>query len=271
MYSLDINFLNDRPEYKPEVAARAKSSAPAVTNNQPLYLGLLAAVLLLGGTAGTWFFLQTQNDAKRALLADLDAKVGELQALQGQLEAKQKEIELSRAETQALASVFNQIKPWSAMMQDFRDRTPPGVQILQVKQEAPPAGTPQPAASPTAGAPPASAPPVFLKILGTATSFNDVNDFVLMLQRSSFLNAKKTQMITAELGEPGKITLLQGAGGGGAGSEKALELPRSVKFEIQTALNDIPASELLSEIDRKGAAGLVTRIEALQQKGVIKP
>jgi hypothetical protein len=28
---------------------------------------------------------------------------------------------------------------------------------------------------------------------------------------------------------------------------------------------------LLRELDRKGAAGLVTRIESLQQKGVIQP
>ena len=50
-----------------------------------------------------------------------------------------------------------------------------------------------------------------------------------------------------------------------------IKLPAEAEFTIQTALNDVPASDLLQELESNKATGLVTRIEALQQKGVVKP
>jgi type IV pilus assembly protein PilN len=46
-------------------------------------------------------------------------------------------------------------------------------------------------------------------------------------------------------------------------------LPRQVTFTIQTAQSDAPASELLRELNRVGAVGQVTRIENLQNKGIL--
>ncbi|NEO02464.1 MAG: fimbrial assembly protein, partial [Moorea sp. SIO3I7] len=47
-------------------------------------------------------------------------------------------------------------------------------------------------------------------------------------------------------------------------------LPKVVEYTIKTQLSDIPASEILKELDRKGAVGLVTRIRNLQSQGVIQ-
>ena len=46
---------------------------------------------------------------------------------------------------------------------------------------------------------------------------------------------------------------------------------KSVKYKLQTALKQIPATELLRELERKGAVGIVTRLKTLQQQKVIKP
>jgi type IV pilus assembly protein PilN len=275
MYSLDINFLNDRPEYKPEAAARTKAARPAVAESkQPLYLGLLAAILLPGLALGGLLYLQSQNAELDRQDRDLESKLGALKASQQRMQSIRNEIALVRDETQALASVFNQIKPWSAMMQDLRDRIPPNVQVTEVKQLPPPAATaaPTPAASPQAGAAPANVlpPSGSIQVSGVANTFSEINDFLLLLQKSNFLKADATRIVTAELTELQAIEqisiedLPQESG-------DPPKLPRQVRFQIETALSDVPASELLRELDRKGAAGLVTRIESLQQKGVIQP
>ena len=47
-------------------------------------------------------------------------------------------------------------------------------------------------------------------------------------------------------------------------------LPKLVQYEIRTSPSEVGASELIRELDRKGAVGLVTRIRTLQQKGVLQ-
>ncbi|NEQ18297.1 MAG: fimbrial assembly protein, partial [Moorea sp. SIO3E2] len=53
-------------------------------------------------------------------------------------------------------------------------------------------------------------------------------------------------------------------------SQVKYTLPKVVEYTIKTQLSDIPASEILKELDRKGAVGLVTRIRNLQSQGVIQ-
>jgi type IV pilus assembly protein PilN len=273
MYSLDINFLNDRPEYKPEAAARTKAARPIASDSrQPLILGLLAAILLPGLALGGLLVLQSRNAELARQDQDLENKLGTLKASQQRITNINNEVALVRDETQALASVFNQIKPWSAMMQDLRDRLPPNVQVTEVKQSPPSTTTVAPAASPQAGAAPANAPPPSGPILisGIANTFNEVNDFLLLLQKSNFLKADSTRIISAELADAQTIEQLD-VEGAPEQVEDPPQLPRQVRFQIETSLSDIPASELLQELDRKGATGLVTRIESLQQKGVLQP
>jgi type IV pilus assembly protein PilN len=288
MYSLDVNFLNDRPEYKPDsAAARARGVKAAPSDSrQPLILGLLAAILLPALAGGLLLFLQARNGELEQQQAALDSQLGDIEAKRKQIESIQAEVTQVRDETNALASVFNTIKPWSAVMQDFRDRIPPGVQILRIRQLAPDPQAlqqqPSPSPSPSPGQPaPPPTPPVVgkIEINGLANSFNDVNDFMLVLQRSPFLNPSETRLLSSELQkEAPKLSNIQqlsniqlrNAPTASVDLSTLPTLPRQVEFTVQTAFNDIPASDLLQELERKTAVGLVARIEALQRKGVIQ-
>jgi type IV pilus assembly protein PilN len=281
MYGLDINFLNDRPEYRPEPKQRRSGGGGRPESQQPLVLGLLSAVLLLGLAGGAWLFLQNQNGQLRERQAQLDAELGALKAEQAKLAQINAETKQVKDETAALVSVFNAIKPWSATFNDISARTPPririwGVQELaqkdadQIEKASP---SPAPSPSPGASAPVLPPPTGYVKILGTATSFNDVNDFLLVLQKSKFLKSEKTKILKAELGQPKQLQTIQltGAPTGNVAEKDKVKLPAEVSFEIFAALTDVPASELIQELESKKATGLVTRIETLQQKGVVKP
>lgn len=274
MYSLDINFLNDRPEYRPE-GARQKTKAVSTDSKRPLFIGAAVAVGLLAAVGGSLLFLQAQNDRLDQRQTELDSQIGDLTAKQKQIADVNTQTKDIKTETGALASVFNLVKPWSAMMQEVRDRIPPGVQLLTITQTASTTSpSPQPSASPGAAAPVASPPASVLQITGIANSFNDVNDFLLVLQKSNFLKAENTKLVKATLQkdaakvEPAK---LQNSQQQALNADQLPQLPRQVEFQIETALSDVPASDLLRELDRKGAVGLVTRIEDLQRKGVIQP
>jgi type IV pilus assembly protein PilN len=167
------------------------------------------------------------------------------------------------------------------MLQDIRERIPLGVQIQTIEQteDTTSAAAPTPAASPApdAQAPnaqPTSAPSPTMKlaISGRARSFDEVNYFLLTLQRSSFLKSDETQLVKAELVQnPNKLEVTVPQNKTDSGATVTYTLPKTVAYQIQTSLSDIPASELLRELDRKGAVGLVTRIRTLQEKGVIQP
>jgi len=273
MYSLDVNFLNDRPEYRPESAARSRVRAAPTDSRRPLLLGLLALIALPAIAGILLWFLQSRNADLEQRQAALDNQLGDLQAKQKQIDSVKAETKQVKDETTALASVFNTIKPWSAVMQDFRDRIPPGVQILRVKQVPPQPGQPQPTPSPSPGANSTGVPVSgTVEISGIAKSFNDVNDFMLVLQKSDFLNPKETKLVSSELQkDTPKLSTINIPGVTTQADPNRLpQLPKQVVFTIQTAFNDVPASDLLQELEKKTAVGLVTRIEDLQRKGVIQ-
>lgn len=267
MYSLDINFLNYRPEYRSEPTGRRPRGVSAdPADKRVTLLGIGAAVALLALSGGAWFFLQTQNSTLRDRLATLNTELSALKAEQAKYQGILAETKQIKEDTAALAGVFNAIKPWSAMFEDISSRTPPGVRILDIQERELPADerpAPSPAASP--GAAQAAIPKV-IEISGSATSFNDVNDFLLVLQNSRFLKADQTRILTATLGDARTLTPLR-LGDNASGGTQTLKLAPEVAFTIRTALTDVPASELVQELESNKATGLVTRIEALQQKG----
>lgn len=278
MYSLDINFLKDRPNYQSKSARRGggqrRPSLPAATGAfTPLYVGVALGLFLPALVGGLWFFIQQQNATLEQKQAQLDAELGRLKGFDEQVAQLTSQTNAVKADTVALGSVFNKIRPWSAILQDIRDRMPAGVQIKTIKQTtqvlAPaPAASPTPAPTPNATpAPVATVPIDKLSITGTATSFDGVNDFMLLLQQSSFVKAKETQLVKATLVEnPLPVeTASQNAEAG-----KTYKLPQVVEYEIQTTLNDVPSAVLLQELERKGAVGLVSRIKNLQSKGVLQ-
>jgi len=278
------------------VSRRGSVKPDGTESNRPLLIGVLAAVVLPLMAFGSLLFFQARNADLEKQDADLNNKLGNLETQRKRVAAINTEIGQINNQTQALASVFNQIKPWSAMMQDIRDRIPPTIQLIEVKQLAADAtrgqptpnsasrgldlskptpsasAQPSPSPSPSPGASPAVPQTNIVEISGTASNFSDVNDFLLVLQKSNFLNPAETRLIKAELGKEEKLKDIRLKNSPQDTTPEDLKpmLPARVSFTIQTALNTVPASDVLRELDRKGAAGLVTRIEALQQKGVIR-
>ncbi|HEY9827725.1 MAG TPA: PilN domain-containing protein [Stenomitos sp.] len=266
MYRIDINFLNDRPEF---ASGTPSQGTIAGDDKTPLIWGgavaggLVGLVLLLLG--GLSFYSQQLASRDQALKADLEKLAPGLK----QVEELQKQETTIQAQTTALATIFNQIKPWSATLQDLRDRVPSSLRVTKIEQIAPPpppAGqapppSPNPSASPNAtpspGATPSAAPPPpsnsDLKISGNALSFSDINDFELILRKSPFLKSDATKLVSSQRQSK-------------TDTEVSL-----VDYEMQTQLSDVPASELLQVLNAKGAAGLVSRIEVLKRQGVMKP
>ncbi|MUL35251.1 PilN domain-containing protein [Gloeocapsopsis dulcis] len=282
MYSLDINFIQDRPDYLRSTGKSVRKLKMLGSETAPLYLGIAIGVILPAMIGGAWLVLQTRNGQLETENAQLDAELSRLGLQEQEIQTTQAQINQVRTETQALATVFNQIRPWSAMLQDMRDRIPQAVQIETLRQTA--AATPQPSPQATnnpnnqqqeqqeqqnaeqQNQQPAQIPTGSIEITGVARSFNDVNDFLLTLQQSAFLKPTDTRIVTAELvdlAEPGTVAVPQA-------NTPAVVTPQAVRYTIQSTLSDVPASELLRELERKGTLGLVTRIRTLQQKGVIQ-
>lgn len=250
MYGLDINFLNDRPEYRPESSARPVAKAGLGQGSTPLILGAIAGLLIPGIVFGLQLFLQSENTRLRAEEAELVAQLETIARQIQQVEAVQAQAQQVEAEADAFARVFQDIKPVSALLQDIRDRTPAGVQVQNIQKS----GTGEEAK---------------ITISGYGRSFNDVNDFLLLLQQSPFLNSDGVLLNSGNLQDnPTQIEISQANPNASAPNITA-KLPQVVGYQIEAKLSEKPANELLRDLERKGAVGLVTRIRTLQQKGVI--
>ena len=201
MYGLDINFLNDRPEYKKDIPKPA-SSGPSLEDPKPILIGAAAAVAVNGLVAGGWLYL---NQVNTKLQADLDKLNGELSTLNAQikdLEAIKEKTKKFKAEAKALATVFDQIKPWSALLGEFGALVPSGVKITSIEQkEAKVSAPPPPKKSAKKGekkeTPPPPKPTPIISFSGTSDSYGKINDFLLLLENSPFFQGEKTKLITA--------------------------------------------------------------------------
>ena len=101
-----------------------------------------------------------------------------------------------------------------------------------------------------------------------ANTFTQINDFVLLLNQSPFFNSEKTKLIEAKL-EENSTQLVAKSAEADSGVTKP-QLQPVVKYTIETYLSRATASEMLTELQKNGALGLVNRIKTLEEKGVIK-
>ncbi|MGL5082026.1 MAG: PilN domain-containing protein [Microcoleaceae cyanobacterium] len=276
MYSLDINFLNDRPDYKPQAEKRSLTPSGAPLNRRPILIGTAVALAANALMGGVWLVFSQRNAQLQRELDELTARLGEktakVQALD-QIEAQAKQ---ANEEADALASVFNKVKPWSALSVELAElMQTAGVRIKQIQETAPvPVAPAAPAAPPAEGQPPAAAPPpppletATLTISGEANSFTQVNDFILLLDQSPFVDGGKTRLVSGALKDNPTQLVAESQSGGNASN--APELQPIVEYKVETKLSPKTASELLPELKNNGAAGLVNRIETLQRKGVIQ-
>ncbi|MEG3970241.1 PilN domain-containing protein [Microcoleus sp. T2B6] len=295
MYSLDINFLNDRPDYKPVAAAKssAKKSSGGAKDQLPIYGAVLFAFGINAAVMGAWWLATNENTSLTKKQEAIDQELAKLNTQANTIKAINAETDQVTAEYKALAGVFDQIKPWSAMLQDLSVRTPAGVQIAKIEQIDPspspvaaappppaatPAASPSPGASPSPASPtPAAAPPppvvpqqaAKVQISGIASTFAQVNDFMLLVQRSPFFLNTDTRLLAATLKDnPAQVQLRNQSA---AGVTELPKLRKVVEYKIETTLSPTGASELLPELRSKQADGLAIRIETLQEKGVLEP
>jgi len=224
MYSLDINFLSDRIDPEKEAAA----SVP-IQDTQWLIYGGAVFGLLLAIAGGAYFYVSYRE-------TELQSQVTTLTAQETALDAKLKELANSETvikeiedQTNQLVTLFVGDIPASAVLQEVRQRLPIGVQVDSINQTA-----------------------KDITLVGQATSFNDINDTLLLLQSSPYLDPAKATIRFAKL-QPEKpdvrVTLID--------------------FEIGATLTSEPATKLLPQLQNSGAEGLVQRIKLLQEKGVM--
>jgi type IV pilus assembly protein PilN len=238
MYSLDVNFLKDR-HLNRTVQTTSNFEISTVINLRkqlPLFIGVgvgagfLALTGLLGLTVG-WKTSETQ-----AKIQQLDGELGQVQVQSKKLEDIRGELKAVEAKNKALVGVFNQIRPWSAIIQEIPAN--------------PNQGQPNPAAR--------------LKISGFASNYEAVNDYLLTLQASPFLEGKQTVIESAALADlPLDV----------ANQYKNINVtfPQVVQFVITAQLSDTPATQQLPNLARNGAIGVVTRINTLKSQGAIQP
>ena len=246
MYNLDVNFLKDRglDSGSGQPAVKTKQFNMEVGETVPL-IGGVVAMLLLPMITLTWLFIVKNKTATmQKEIQEIEAEIKSLNAKREKVKKLEGEVKKIQQESSALISVIDQIKPWSAILQDISDRTPMRVQIDSIEQNQ-------------SG---------LLTISGIAASYEDVADFLLTLKNSQFLQAQKIHLESANLAS--NLTQLQYSQLG-EGTRITVELPEVVEYQIEAELSKTPASDLLQELDRKGAVGLVKRIEILQEKGLI--
>lgn len=254
MYGIDINFLNDRQDRPSEAIVPAAKSASAPSSSKaPMLIGVGVAIAALAGVGGYWMILQGQQKGLMAQQTELDSKLAELQQKLAQVDTVRQQTQAIDTEINALAGVFERIRPWSAIVRDVQGRTPSRTQISQLKQTAPEAAGEGEPANAAGG----------LELSGNACSFDDVNDFMLTLKNSPFLESESVEITDADLGQivPGRCP-----GEPDTGEPLAL-----VSYTIAGDIKSIPASELLDELNRQQeSTGLAARIRALQDTGAIE-
>ena len=117
MYSLDINFLKDRPDYKAADLPKAKKTGGAtIQDPKPIFIGVGAAVAINSVVIAAMLIFQSINGNLQQELDALNAKLAKLNAEVKNIEAIKTKAATFKEEADALATVFNDIKPWSALL-----------------------------------------------------------------------------------------------------------------------------------------------------------
>ena len=247
MYPLDINFLKDRGfDDAVETQSEAPKKPAPIAEKIPLVVGGIIAValpLLSFQYARSFEAKQAEAQSK---IAEVEAEIAKKQGENQTLEQMKTQVQAAKAETQALVQVFDKIRPWSAILQEIRDRTPPGVQVDLLSQSG-------------------SGSDIKLQISGSARSYNDVNDFVLFLQRSPFFDRNGIILGNVNTGD----LEIDVANQEELPDNVSFTLPQGVQYSITAQLNNLPSSGLIKELQEKGSIGVLTRLKTLEQQGAI--
>ena len=237
MYTLDINFLSDRAASEFQGVERQP-----ITDSQFLVYGGAVAIVSIALVGGAFFFLNSANEGIQKEIATLTAKEAQLNGKVKALEEQEKQLQAVKGRTDQLLTLFIGNFPVSAIADDIRKRTPTTVQVKSINQASVAASPQSPSQSGST-----------VSLDGTATNYNELNDYLLLLKASPLLDSEKTKLVSSTLQQ--------------ATADKNLTL---VDFQIQTAVTSKSPAELLPELQKTGADGLVARVNLLRQQGVIK-
>ncbi|PZV14091.1 MAG: pilus assembly protein PilN [Leptolyngbya sp.] len=258
MYSLDINFLKDREVRVFDPKPRARGGPAVVGDRRPLFFGLAAALVPLALVGGYWAVTRNQVNQLQARSAELDSELAQLSSQLAEISTIQQQIDAVRAENNAFVSIFDEIVPWSALLQDIRSRTPARVQIVSLAQTTTTAEAADPSVAPTESD--------ALSLNGVACSYDEINDFALVLQRSPLLQTNTVAISQAQQ----QPTLLDPQTQGRCPGTAVGDVDFLIDYTIGASITDIPSSQLIDELERQGTVGLVSRLQALREKGVIE-
>ncbi|MGY6531020.1 MAG: PilN domain-containing protein [Cyanobacterium sp.] len=256
MHNIDINFLKERNQDAITQVGKTAGFKKETTMAEriPVLIGSGVAVALIAAVGGASLLLNNQKTSTEASISQLESEIQRLQGQNAEINQIQQQIDNINGQVGILVSVFDEIKPWSAMLREIAFLTPPNVQIQSITQS----GNRE------------------LTIAGVADSYDDVNDLMLTLKASNLLNRNETRLTSTSLTDnPSNVAPSRAALEAAEGEEVPtnenliISLGQVVSFNITTEINDVPSTELVNLLDNRGAIGLVSRIEALRQLGAL--
>ena len=254
MYDIDINFLKDRKlDALTTSTAFKKKTLASRQEKLPIFIGSGVAVALIAITGGSLLFFNSQKASLTSEIQTIEAEIARLEGKNAQVQQIQAQIDSINREIDILASVFGEIKPWSAMLAEIASVVPPKVQINSLSQS----GKSE------------------LTISGVADSYKTVNDLFLTLKKSPLLDSEKTILQATSLTSNPNQVIFDGSQPSQNEEQKAetpkqqVELPKVVTYSMTTAITDESSQKYLNQLNRRGAIGLVSRLTALQKRGVL--
>ena len=274
MYSLDINFLNDRAAISAAPAAGApRAPVRKITLDEliPAFIGGAIGVVGLGAAFAGFVYLNLQTAQFEEKSRILDGELNLLQQQNQRIQQLQTQIQVAQRQRDGLATVFVKILPWSAVLADIRDRIPPGIQLTSITEKQPETSATSTAQRPQGEVVVIDKHMPSLSLSGYADSYDTVNYFLLALGRSLFFNADKGRITTAKLVDDPNSLETQSEG---QGSTVSIDLPQIVQYTLEIELNDLseqPPAELATQLETKGALGSVVRLKNLEEKGLSAP
>jgi type IV pilus assembly protein PilN len=222
MYAIDINFLNDR-QAREQATTRQSMQ---IADSQFLIYGGVVAFLAVAIAGGYYFYVDSTLQQELQKKAQLDREKSRLDSELAEVQKTQADLAQMEAKTNELLPLFVGQLPTYAILSDLSRRTPDTIQIDNFAENA-----------------------RAIQINGSARDYQALNDYLLLLKSSPFLDPNSTTLTSATLGTEANAT---------------------VKFSIQTAVTSKRADELLKELKEAEATGLLIRLSKLKQEGIIK-
>ena len=117
MYSLDVNFLKNRNlDLNP--SATPTTEGPSLQQQLPIYIGagVMVVLPLLAGLS--LLFVGWQKEQTQTNIQTLEAELAKLNAQNQKIQEIEGKVKTIDDDIAGLVGVFDQIKPWSAILQD---------------------------------------------------------------------------------------------------------------------------------------------------------